>query len=200
MVFVCSLTLYLLYLYPGKPVTKHPTALDSDKQTKISEFLQDMQELGMGEPAHLPQPPITNGPSMPPDSSRSGTSPEDKARVGDSVAGRSEAGGEAEEGCGLSAVEKRLVSEWVPLGLNFGIPLFDEGANKIVCEKVNWHSCLESCSHYCPVLHYSRLCVTSCCLQRTSTSRHKPTGSWLWTCSTSSANTRSVSLPPNRAP
>lgn len=86
----------------------------------------------MGGPAPLPQPPLTNGPSVLLDKDRS----EACSRVSGDVTARSDAGGVAEEGCGLSAVEKRLVSEWVPLGLSFGIPLFDEGANKVVCEKV----------------------------------------------------------------
>ena len=94
---------------------------DNEKQ-KITEFLQDMQELGIGDPTTpVPQPPPDD-----PSTSAAATS----------AAETSMAGRQGVEGCGLSAVEKRLVSEWVPLGLNFGIPLFDEEANRIVCEKV----------------------------------------------------------------
>ncbi len=112
------------------------SGLDSDKQIKISEFLQDMQELGIGHPAPSPLHPA---PSITLDENLPGTSSDSKSG---SIATSSSAPGEGVAGCvvleekSLSDVEKRLVSEWVPLGLNFGIPLFDEGANKVVCDKV----------------------------------------------------------------
>ncbi len=55
-----------------------------------------------------------------------------------SNAGSSSAGKNGTEtaGDGMSAQERKLMSEWVPLSLNFGIPLFNEEANKVVCDKV----------------------------------------------------------------
>ena len=84
----------------------------------------------MEEPASLPQAGQPPGPSTTSDKDRSETCPKGSTRAG------GDAGGVADKGCGLSAVEKKLVSEWVPLGLSFGVPLFDEGANKVVCDKV----------------------------------------------------------------
>lgn len=94
-----------------------------------------MQELGIGDPTPSLIPPSTH--------LQNGIETSDESnfrtptRTTEDVAGRSGTeGGVAKEGPKMSDVEKRLVSEWVPLGLSFGIPLFDEGANKIVCEKV----------------------------------------------------------------
>ena len=163
-------------IFVGKPIisTNKSLAKDADKQSKISEFLQDMRELGIGDPTPAPGPApmpeatpspqnsIGATPSTKPDSvpssksdsvlsikpnsipsTKSDSIPSTKmdsipSTKMDSIPGTSEAatGEGQQEGCGLSAVEKRLVSEWVPLGLNFGIPLFDEQANKTVCEKV----------------------------------------------------------------
>jgi hypothetical protein len=116
--------------------------LDSDKESKISEFLQDMKDLGMGEPASQPplsQPPVPNTSSVLPEHTSKASS-----RVGDDVAAQSDAGGAIDDGRGLNVVEKRLVSEWVPLELSFGIPLFDEMANRMVCEKVRMCACVHN--------------------------------------------------------
>lgn len=37
----------------------------------------------------------------------------------------------------LSPVQAKLRSEWVPLELSFGIPLFNESANAAVCDRVS---------------------------------------------------------------
>ena len=39
----------------------------------------------------------------------------------------------------MSPVVARMVQEWVPLELSFGIPLFNEKANEAVCERVCLH-------------------------------------------------------------
>lgn len=117
----------------GKSIITNNTS-SSENQSKISEFLQDMQELGIGDvsPSLLtPSSPRGNGTKTSP----SLQSSQERGEAGPSrmVGAEEVVGG---NGCGLSAVERRLVSEWVPLGLNFGIPLFDEEANKLVCKKV----------------------------------------------------------------
>ena len=38
----------------------------------------------------------------------------------------------------LSPVLAKLASEWVPLELNFGIPLFNESTNSAVCSRVSF--------------------------------------------------------------
>ena len=125
------------YLLLGKLATadSKPQTVDSEK---ISEFLQDMQELGIGDPTPSLIPSSTrlqNGIKTS-DGSDSRTPPS-TSTITEDVDGRSGTeGGVAKEGPEMSDVEKRLASEWVPLGLSFGIPLFDERANKIVCEKV----------------------------------------------------------------
>lgn len=113
------------------PNGKLASKSNNEKQ-KITEFLQDMQELGIGDPTPTPQSP----PPADPSTSAAATAAATSSAAETSMAGRQG------EGCGLSAVERRLVSEWVPLGLNFGIPLFDEEANRIVCEKIVSHKLL----------------------------------------------------------
>ena len=98
-----------------------------------------MQELGIGEPSQPLAPTATVTPTTSSAAEKRGTETPQQDRT-DSVPKPDKDEGAKEdgdvEGRGLSATEKRLVSEWVPLGLNFGIPLFNEAANKTVCEKV----------------------------------------------------------------
>ncbi len=128
---------FTYYFITGKGAlgsTKAAGAIDSEKQSKISEFLQDMQELGIGEPAPPPLLPTTTTTTTTPEI---GT---EQSYVGNPDSSSTLSGMDKameKEPSGLTAVERRLASEWAPLGLHFGIPLFDEEANKIVCEKVN---------------------------------------------------------------
>lgn len=89
-----------------------------------------MQELGIGDPT----PPIIPPPSSTDENgigssakTHSDSQDEDKDRDGGKV---------TDDTSNMSPLEKRLVSEWVPLELSFGIPLFNEQANKVVCDKV----------------------------------------------------------------
>ena len=93
-----------------------------------------MQELGIGDPTS-PTPPTLastakqNGMELlPNDTTDSDSTPNDT--------GSGENETETGDNGSMSAVERKLMSEWVPLCLSFGIPLFDEEANKIVSEKV----------------------------------------------------------------
>jgi hypothetical protein len=45
----------------------------------------------------------------------------------------------------MSPLQKKLLEEWLPLELSFGIPLFSDDANHTVCDKV----CItcKSCDH-----------------------------------------------------
>ena len=81
--------------------------------SEISEFLDVLQELGIGE-----------GDSMP----KHGKHIDQKPT--------------ATQGQGVSSTppsqQRKLSQEWVPLELCFGIPLFSDEANKHVCEKVRY--------------------------------------------------------------
>ena len=90
------------------PKTQKPTAEERAKQHEISEFLDDLRELGIGE-AH-PARERTPVDSKPLDPSAEVPVP--------------------------SAIQ-RMAAEWVPLNLSYGIPLFNERANQAVCDKVS---------------------------------------------------------------
>ena len=79
--------------------------------SEISEFLDDLQELGIGE-----------GDSMPKHGNHIDQKP--TAAQGQSVSSTP------------ALQQRKLSQEWVPLELCFGIPLFSDEANKHVCEKV----------------------------------------------------------------
>ena len=77
------------------------------REEEISEFLEDLKELGIGEQSISSNKPHPSSPI---------------STVGDS-----------EE---LPPSVRKLASDWVPLELCFGIPLFSEEANRTVSEKV----------------------------------------------------------------
>ena len=104
--------------------TRPPPTTDAESHPEIAEFLDDLRDLGIGDlesPASEDKagqrtvaPPTHEAPSL----------------VG---------GAQAGEDCNkrdLTAAEVALDEEWVPLEMYFGIPLFNEEANKAVCEKV----------------------------------------------------------------
>lgn len=97
---------------------------------KISEFLQEMQALGIGDSMPPPLQPVTAAlPNGGVDAAASTSSPQTDER---------EAGVVTEDPFPtLTPKEKALMAEWVPLGLNFGIPLFSLDANSSLCDKVN---------------------------------------------------------------
>lgn len=83
-----------------------------------------MQELGIGDtPPTKAKAAIPS--SIPPSTAEPSSIPKTEGGGG--------GGGEED---GLTALEKQLAADWVPLGLHFGIPLFNEAANKLVCDKV----------------------------------------------------------------
>ena len=102
---------------------------EKENQSKISEFLQEMQDLGIGDsvPPLLPTPVQSEvkGES-------SGTDAASRCQTDD--AGRDTP---MDRPSDLSPLEKTLMAEWVPLGLNFGIPLFSQEANYSVCDKAS---------------------------------------------------------------
>ena len=118
----------------------------SKEKEKISEFLQEMQELGIGDPAPFPLPTADrNEEKFDPIATEVGSDSQTGATSQDQVGDRL---------LGLSPLEKRLMSEWVPLGLNFGIPLFSQEANAAVCDKVCgviYIVC--TCMHYIYIEH-----------------------------------------------
>ena len=48
----------------------------------------------------------------------------------------------------LTPVQAKLKSEWVPLELSFGIPLFNESANAAVCDRVSLYINVQVCLIY----------------------------------------------------
>ena len=92
------------------------TEEDKAKNAEISSFLEDLRELGIGQ---------------------SQTPPNDPPETQNGTATDEESHSNLENGIEtLSPVEKKIASEWVPLELSFGIPLFSDDDNKAVCDKV----------------------------------------------------------------
>lgn len=103
------------------PIRSQQLPGDEQQKTEISEFLDDLRELGIGDP----KSPTADGPSSKQPQSHSNTVP-----------------AEAEPHSTLSPVQQKLAQEWVPLELSFGVPLFNQLANRAVCDKVG--DCLVS--------------------------------------------------------
>ena len=82
---------------------------------EISEFLDDLRELGIGDQAQA----TSNQSSHPPAECN-----EESVAVPESV--------------------HKLASEWVPLELCYGVPLFSDETNKSVCQKVSVQT---KCTH-----------------------------------------------------
>ena len=133
---------------------KQPTAEEKAKQSEISDFLEDLKELGIGEPKLNAATTTTTTTteqslSMSQDTSNKGQELQQN-RTGVDVKSHSdvtdrEGHGSGEAGGGddglyclesLTPSQRQLLEEWVPLELSFGIPLFSDDANKTVCEKV----------------------------------------------------------------
>lgn len=85
---------------------------------EISEFLDDLRELGIGEQSQPDTPNTSLNQTGSQPSSTPSSDPNDKeSDVPESV--------------------RKLSSEWVPLELCFGVPLFSDETNKSVCQKVS---------------------------------------------------------------
>ena len=80
------------------------------EEEEITEFLEDLKELGIGEQSQQETP---------------------APKVAELV---SETGSDEEEA--ESPAIQKLTSQWVPLELCFGIPLFNDEANRRISEKV----------------------------------------------------------------
>ncbi len=111
---------YIRMLKSGAPLTKPrpphaPRNLAQDKtnNAEISNFLDDLRELGIGSKTE--EKIIKN---------------EDQNKT--ETQSKSDSNTET-----MSATERKLASEWVPLELSFGIPLFSDKDNRLVCDKVS---------------------------------------------------------------
>ncbi len=88
---------------------------DKAKNAEISSFLDDLRELGIGSKTE--EKVVENK-----NQNETETQPKSDS---DTVTET------------MSPTERKLASEWVPLELNFGIPLFSDKDNKLVCDKVS---------------------------------------------------------------
>ena len=140
---------YIIFLRTGAPVQqpdcrgqsssttisrKQPTAEEKAKQSEISDFLEDLKELGIGDPKSNNTPGVTDQEAE----SSAGNQHQNGIKTARKENGTSEAGGDSfysEES--MTPFQKKLLEEWLPLELSFGIPLFSDDANRIVCGKVN---------------------------------------------------------------
>ena len=96
---------------PGKRSASQATPQEAKQKTEISEFLDDLRELGIGDPK---SPTVEGQHSIP----------------------KEQPPKESHSDSSMSPVQKRLAQEWVPLEMSFGVPLFNERANRAVCDKV----------------------------------------------------------------
>ena len=113
---------YIRLLKSGAPALRprhasRKTVGDKTKNAEISSFLDDLRELGIGQ-------------------SQTGEATETTVQNGMGAEERSPSVSE-EESDAMSRVERKLASEWVPLELSFGIPLFSDKDNTAVCDKVS---------------------------------------------------------------
>ena len=123
---------------------QQPSAEEKAKQSEISNFLEDLKELGLDEPkAHVVTEqgsPVQEGVATSDGQNETGT-----ILVSHSGDGRESGDGVyCEES--MSPVQRKLLEEWLPLELSFGIPLFSDEANRTVCDKVLEITC-KSCDH-----------------------------------------------------
>lgn len=124
---------------------QQPSAEEKAKQSEISDFLEDLKELGIDEP----KTPTTTeqGSSTQEEAGRgqqlqngTGTAP-----LSHSDASNGKENGTRDSGGGLyceesmSPLQRKLMEEWLPLELSFGIPLFSDEANHTVCDKVDYN-------------------------------------------------------------
>lgn len=121
----------------GQQTKQQLSAKEKEKEKEISEFLEDLKELGIGDSKVLAAPKPQEEPKQT-SSEATETSTQETQPKGAEAAASSqvETQAESETPDPLTDVQKKLQSEWVPLELKFGIPLFSEKANEQVCEKV----------------------------------------------------------------
>lgn len=90
--------------------------------SEISDFLDDLQELGIGDEDHMPKHVKCLHQDF-------------TATQGGTVSFTP------------AVLQQKLSQEWVPLELCFGIPLFSDEANRHVCEKVIHSKVQEVCAN-----------------------------------------------------
>ena len=126
---------------------QQPSAEEKAKQSEISNFLEDLKELGIDEPktptatkqdSSTQEGTAASGDGQQQEQNGTGTTP-----VSHSNDGKESDGIYCEES--MSPLQKKLLEEWLPLELSFGIPLFSDDANHTVCDKVRI-TC-KSCDH-----------------------------------------------------
>ncbi|CAI8043415.1 Protein FAM91A1 [Geodia barretti] len=106
---------------------RHHSSSNHQQKAEISEFLQDLRQLGIGGDPASPTPDTPTHPAPPP---AEYPTPEQPGSSG------------------VTPVQERLGQEWVPLELSFGVPLFEQQANRAVCDKI-----LERVLFTCDSLH-----------------------------------------------
>lgn len=130
--------------------SKQPTAEEKAKQSEISDFLEDLKELGLDEPKVTPaateQTSSAQEEAGLQKQNGTGTVAVSGSHSNDTVVG--EGGTTGAEGSdhslysegSMTPSQKKMFEEWVPLELSFGIPLFSDSANRPVCDKVQCNS------------------------------------------------------------
>ena len=122
---------------------QQPSAEEKAQQSEISNFLEDLKELGIDEPK---TPTATDQGSAVREGTASGTgSGQQQNGTGTAhVSHSGDASNGKEDGASsglyceesMSPEQRKLLDEWLPLELSFGIPLFSDDANHTVCDKV----------------------------------------------------------------
>ena len=117
----------------GVAVNQEISAKEKEKQSAISEFLEDLKELGIGDlKAQLSAPKPTEETKQ----NDTGTTKTDTQDTQPKAAPPTQIEPDNGASESLTDAQKKLQSEWVPLELSFGVPLFSEKANMQICEKV----------------------------------------------------------------
>ena len=118
---------------------QQPSAEEKAKQSEISNFLEDLKELGIDEPktptATKEVSSTQEGAAASSDEQKLPQNGTGTAPVSHSNDGKESDGVYCEES--MSPLQKKLLEEWLPLELSFGIPLFSDDANHTVCDKVH---------------------------------------------------------------
>lgn len=111
---------YIRMLKSGAPPTKprplcnapRNTVQDEAKKAEISSFLDDLRDLGIGSKTE----------------EKEKNNAENETEIQPKFDSNTES---------MSPTERKLALEWVPLELSFGIPLFSDKDNRLVCDKVS---------------------------------------------------------------
>lgn len=122
----------------GSVNSRKETAEEKAKQTEISDFLDDLRELGIGQPkspkGESESTLIAEAKSQTEIVSQNGTTTSQHSHSNAEVTGPETS---HQSHSDATPAQKKLASEWVPLELSFGIPLFSDSDNKAVCDKVH---------------------------------------------------------------